>query len=100
MLFTNKKKCTEETIGTIRKVKFNGENHFVYVEYTVGETEYTICEQITYIVSKKYKLGKLSIGRHCVSAINDTRVGANIRVLYNPNRPHKGFLPDNNGRHI
>lgn len=96
----NKKKCTEETVGFIKKKKWNGDLWFITVEYTVNGTVYKVREQLTYHVTKKYKIGALPFGFHASSTIENIEVGTSIRVKYNPNKPKQSFLPDNDGYRI
>ena len=100
MLGFIKKKCTAETIGTIIKKRWNGELWFITAEYFVDGRSYTVKEQLTYHVDKKYEVGKIPIGIHSVSALENIDIGANVRVLYNPDKPKQSYLPDNDGIHL
>ena len=100
MLGYLKKKCTEETIGTIVKKKWNGELWFIKVEYMVNGKVYRITEQLTYHVTKTYRIGPMPIGTCSMAAIENINEGVQVRVMYNPNNPKRGYLPDNNGWHI
>lgn len=70
------------------------------VEYSVDGNIYKVKEQLTYHVTKVHKIGKLPIGHHSSAAIENISVGEKVRVKYNPNKPKKGYLPDNNGHHF
>ena len=61
---------------------------------------YTCKEQLTYHIDKKHMVGKLPVGVHSISALVSIENGADVRVFYNPDRPKKSYLPDNNGIHI
>jgi hypothetical protein len=96
----NKKKCIEETSGIIKKKKWNGDVWFITVEYTVDGKMYTVKEQLTYHITNKYKVGKVTVGCHSSSAIENIDIGASVRVNYNPNKPKQSYLPDNKGHHL
>lgn len=96
----NKKKCTEETVGYIKKKKWNGDLWFLTVEYTVNGIVYSVKEQLTYHVTKKHSIGDIPVGFHASSAIQNIEVGESIRVKYNPNKPKQSYLSDNDGHHI
>lgn len=70
------------------------------MEYTVDGETYKIREQMTYHITKVYKIGRLPIGFQSSAAIQNSEVGENVRVKYNPNKPKKGYLLDNNGHHF
>lgn len=93
----NKKKCTAETVGIIKKKRWNGKLWFITAEYTVDGESYVVKEQLTYHVTKKYEVRKVPVGFHSSSALENTDVGANVRVNYNPNKPKQSYLPDNDG---
>ena len=95
-----KKRCTAETTGTIIRKRWNGDLWFITAEYFADGQLYTVKEQLTYRVERKYKVGKVPIGVHSVSALENTDVGASVRVLYNPNKPKQSYLPDNDGLHL
>lgn len=96
----NKIKCTEETVGIIKKKRWNGDLWFLTVEYAVDGKEYTVKEQLTYHVEGKHKVAGIPIGFHSSSAIENIEIGATVRVKYNPNNPKQSFLPDNDGKHF
>ena len=100
MFVFNKKKCTEETIGFIKKKRWNGDLWFLTVEYSVDGKTYIVKEQLTYHITKKHKIGSIPVGAHASSTIENIAVGASIRVRYNPNKPKQSYLPENNGYHI
>ena len=89
MFVFKKKKCTEETIGFIKKKRWNGDLWFLTVEYSVDGN-----------ITKKHKIGSIPVGVHASSTIENIEVGASIRVRYNPNKPKQSYLPENNGYHI
>ena len=95
-----KKNCIAETTGTIIKKRWNGDLWFITAEYFVGGRSYIVKEQLTYHVEKKYKMGKLPIGIHSKSALENIDIGASVRVLYNPDKPKQSYLPDNDGLHL
>ena len=95
-----KKKCTVETIGTIINKKWRNKVCFISTQYEVDDIEYTIKEQLTYHIEKKYKLWKIRIGFHSVSALGKTEIGSSVRIRYNPNKPKQAYMPDNNGHHF
>jgi len=94
--FMNKKNCTCETTGTIIKTKLLTDAYFVTVEYSVGGEIYTITVQVRYKVKLK-KIGFLPIGYSGKPSIGLTKVGSTVRVLYDPKKPKKAYLPDNVG---
>jgi hypothetical protein len=73
---------------------------FLVVEYRVGEKVYKCTEQLTYTVEEKYKIGKLPVGYHAKSAIENLEIGSQVRVMYNPEKPKKSYLIDNNGKKL
>lgn len=95
-----KKKCTAETIGTIVKKRWNGDLWFITATYSVEGKVYTVKEQLTYHVEKKYEVGKVPVGIHSSSALENIDIGASVRVKYNPNKPKQSYMPDNEGIHL
>ena len=100
MLKFFKKNCTNETNGSIINKKWRNEVCFITAQYEVDGIQYTIKEQLTYHIEKKYKIWKIPIGFHSVSALDKTEIGSSVRVQYNPNKPKQAYMPDNNGHHF
>ena len=93
----NEKKCVCEEEGTIIKKRWNGDVWFISVLYAVNGINYTCTEQIKYKKISTYKLGALPVGIHSKIALDSIEIGTRIRVLYDPNKPKRSFLPDNKG---
>ena len=64
-----KKKCTNEIMGKVIKKRWNGNIWFLTAEY---------------IVEGKAPLGNLKEGDF-------------VRIKYNPQKPKKSYMPDNDG---
>ena len=60
-MFNNKKKCTEDTIGVIKKKRWNGDVWFLTVEYTVNGKIYNLKEQLKFQVTREHKIGNVPI---------------------------------------
>ena len=96
MLKILKKRCTAETIGVITKKKWNGDLWFLTVEYIINGKKYRRKEQLTYHVTQKHSVGRF----HANAAIENFAIGAEVRVRYDPNKPKRSYLPENDGYHL
>lgn len=94
----NKRKCTTLTMGTIVDLRVKGIDSptIITVEYTAAGRTYEIKESIK-LRREPIKLGRLPIGQRGVPVLGDTRVGSQVRVLFNPADPSKAYLLDNEG---
>ena len=97
MFLLHKDRCTQETTGKLIKRRWNGNVWFLTVEYTVDGRQYTCTEQLRYQITKKYKVGAVPVGHHATASLEHIEVGTEVRVMYNPNKPKKSYLPDNEG---
>ena len=97
MIRFNEKKCVSETQGTLIKKRWNGDVWHISVQYTVNGIDYICTEQLKYKKISTYKLGALLVGMHSKAALESIEIGTKLRVLYNPNKPKRSFLPDNKG---
>lgn len=97
MFLLRKDRCTQETTGTLIKKKWNGNVWHLTVEYTVAGIRYTCTEQLRYRITKKYKIGRIPIGHHATASLPNIEEGTKVRVMYNPDKPKKSYLPDNEG---
>lgn len=100
MLKMLKKKCTAETTGIITKKKWNGDLWFLTVEYIVDGKKYRRKEQLTYHVTRKHSVGRVTVGFHANAAIENFAIGAEVKVRYDPNKPKRSYLPENDGYHL
>lgn len=97
MLKFNEKKCVREAEGVIIKKRWNGDAWFITVQYSVNGINYIRTEQVKYKKVSTYKLGTLPVGIHSKITIESIEIGTGIRVLYDPDKPKRSFLPDNKG---
>ena len=95
-----KKKCTAETSGVITKKKWNGELWFLSVYYNVVGYKYRRKDQLTFHVSRKHCVGRGSVGFHANAAIENFAIGAEVKVRYDPSKPQRSYLPENDGYHL
>ncbi len=93
-----KKKCTAETVGRIEKYSVRGcdNPHVLSVSYTVDGKDYLLKESVKW-KSSPIKLGRLTVGSRNTPVLPDCSVGAQVRVMYNPTRPQRAYLPHNKG---
>lgn len=92
-----KEKCTEEIIGTIIKKRWNGEVWFLTVEYIVNGKLYKKTEQLRYQIVKKYKVKGIPIGIKIRASLASLNEGDSVRIKYNPQKPKRAYMPDNEG---
>lgn len=92
-----KKRCTRETTGTVVRKKHNGHVWFLYAEYTVDGHTYTLHEQLRYKKVKTYKIWKIPIGMQSIAPLGGLVAGDLVRIRYNPRKPHKAYMPGNEG---
>ncbi len=97
MFSFTKKKCTQQTVGTLLKRKRSTNTWHLIVEYHVDGRRYICREQMKFQIQKTYKIRCLPVGFQAVSALQNAEVGSDIRVMYNPKKPYKSYLPDNEG---
>ena len=84
----------------ITKKKWNGDLWFLTVEYIVDGKKYRRKEQLTYHVTRKHSVGRVTVGFHANAAIENFAIGAEVRVRYDPNKPKRSYLPENDGYHL
>lgn len=92
-----KEKCTEETTATIIKKRWNGEVWFLTVEYIVNGKRYKKTEQLRYKIVKTYKVKNIPIGIRSKASLEKLNEGDSVRIKYNPKKPKKAYMPDNEG---
>lgn len=92
-----KGKCTEETNGIVIRKRWDGEVWFLKAEYVVDGKTYTRTEQLRYKKVKTYALGNIPAGTKAVASIGELEVGDSVRIKYNPKKPQKAYMPDNEG---
>lgn len=92
-----KEKCTSVTIGTVIKLRWDGEIWFLKAEYVVNGKSYVKTEQLRYKKQKTYKLGNIPIGMKSKASLGELDVGDSVRIKYNPQKPKKAYMPDNTG---
>lgn len=92
-----KKKCMEETVGTVIKKRWDGEVWFLKAEYVVDGKAYTKTEQLRYKKGKTHTLGKIPVGMKSIASLGELKVGDPVRIKYNPEKPQKAYMPDNEG---
>ena len=97
MLFLNKSKCTAETSGKVIKRKWNGNVWFLKVEYAVEGKTYIITEQLKYKKVQTYDVMNVPVGMKSRLSMGDVKEGDSVKVKYNPQKPKKAYMPDNEG---
>lgn len=95
MIFARHRKGAETT-GIIEVFNPGDDNTspFIIVSYMVDEKEYTVEEKVR-TKSKPIKVGRTVVGHRVVPALPWIKVGADVRVAYDPADPSKGSLPAN-----
>ena len=91
----NKKKCTCNTKGVVKKLKVYLEPIRVTVEYEVEGQKYEVTEGLA-MKFKTIKLGFLPIGKKKIPKIN-SKVGSIVDVNYNPEKPSEAYIVGNDG---
>ena len=93
----NKKKCTCNTKGIVKKLNVQGLEFpsKVIVEYEVEGQKYEITEGLA-MESKTVKFGFLSIGQKKMPKIN-SKIGSIVDVNYNPDAPSEAYIVGNDG---
>lgn len=97
MFMFQKRKCTQETVGTVIKKRWNGEVWFLTAEYIVDQKTYKKTEQMRYQKIKTYKIMNLPIGVKSQAPLGKLEKGDPVRIRYNPQNPKKSYMPDNEG---
>ncbi len=92
-----KKKCTEETNGAVIKKRWDGDVWFLKAEYVVDGKSYIRTEQLRYKKVKTCELGNIPIGMKSTASTGELEVGDSVRIKYNPEKPQKAYMPDNEG---
>lgn len=92
-----KAKCTLETTGTIIKKRWNGDVWFLIAEYTVDGRTYKRTEQLRYQKVKTHKVGSIPVGMRSTAPLGGLEAGDPVRIRYNPRKPKKAYMPDNEG---
>ncbi len=95
-----KRKCTAQVMGKIVKKRWNGNIWVITVAYEVDGVTYKRREQVTYHCEKVHKIGSIPVGAHWTAALEDFEVGTPIKVNYNPDKPKRSYLPENNGKPV
>ena len=96
MNLSQKKLCTEEKIGYVNRFipEDAPEPHTVVVGYEVECVEYEFQEKIAYR-TKVIKDGNTIVGIEKTTAIPDLLISNEVVIRYNPDKPHKAYLPEN-----
>ncbi|MFI3168327.1 MAG: hypothetical protein R3Y06_00080 [Faecalibacterium sp.] len=95
-MFLNKKKCTAQTTGVVKKVYLNrAPGRRLAVEYLVNGQPYTLTENVS-SKSEAIKFGPFIVGQRKIEYISQG-VGGIVSVSYNPNEPTQAFLTENIG---
>lgn len=98
MLFKfQRAKCTAETTGTVIRKRWNGDVWFLKVEYTVDGETYLFSEQLRYRKVKTHKVMGLPVGMRSTAPMGDVEEGDTVLVRYDPSKPKRAYLPDNEG---
>ena len=101
-----KKKCTNEIMGKVIKKRWNGNIWFLTAEYIVEGKTYKRTEQLRYQKVKTHKIANVPIGMVSQEEFTVEFVADNgtadffrtfVRIKYNPQKPKKSYMPDNDG---
>ena len=92
-----KKKCTNEIMGKVIKKRWNGNIWFLTAEYIVEGKTYKRTEQLRYQKVKTHKIANVPIGMVSQAPIGNLKEGDFVRIKYNPQKPKKSYMPDNDG---
>lgn len=69
---------------------------YITVAYQVGDMRYRITESVK-LKSEVIKWGFLPVGQMKSPKLDDVRVGAKVKVAYDPNRPSRAYIVGNEG---
>lgn len=101
MIF-GKSKCTELCEGVITDIKtvsgdgVGSSSTYMYVDYIVDGVQYRLKEMVR-VKSRTTKLGPIPVGREHTSVLDCILPGTKVTVQYNPEKPKRAYLPENEG---
>ncbi len=67
------------------------------MEYSVDGKTYKRSEQLRYQKVKTYRVKDIPIGMKTKVSLGNLKEGDCVRIKYNPQKPKKAYMPDNEG---